>query len=93
MFPTAPMRRAGTGQPIPADATPQLREDIFKLHATYASHVAVHMLDASTLTHGLNDSPIGMLAWLLQRWKKWSDKNGDVDAVFSRDFILTQATV
>lgn len=37
--------------------------------------VTVYMLDASTLTHGPNDSPIGMLAWLLQRWKKWSDKN------------------
>ncbi|WP_234444355.1 hypothetical protein [Streptomyces sp. NRRL F-525] len=55
--------------------------------------VTVHTLDASTLTHGLNDSPIGMLARLLQRWKKWSDKNNDFDAVFSRDFILTQATV
>lgn len=81
------------GQPVPADASPQLRDDIMKFHSTYASHVAVHMLDASTLTHGLNDSPIGMLAWLLQRWKKWSDKNADFDAVFSRDFVLTQATV
>jgi hypothetical protein len=50
------------------------------------------MLDASTLTHGLNDSPIGMLAWLLQRWKKWSDKNGDFEKAFPRDFVLTQAT-
>ena len=74
-------------------ASPQLREEILKLHSTYASHVAVHMLDAQTLTHGLNDSPAGMLAWLLQRWKKWSDKNGDFEAVFSPDFILTQATI
>ncbi|CAL9353625.1 epoxide hydrolase family protein [Streptomyces sp. enrichment culture] len=81
------------GQPIPQDASPELRSDIMKFHSTYASHVAVHMLDASTLSHGLNDSPIGMLAWLLQRWKKWSDKNNDFDAVFSRDFVLTQATV
>jgi hypothetical protein len=50
-----------------ADATPQLREGILELNRTYASHVAVHMLDAQTLTHGLNDSPAGMLAWLLQR--------------------------
>jgi len=80
------------GAPIPEDASPQLREDILKFHATYASHVAVHMLDAQTLTHGLNDSPVGMLAWLVQRWKKWSDKNGDFDEAFPRDFILTQAT-
>jgi hypothetical protein len=51
------------------------------------------MLDAQTLTHGLTDSPIGMLAWLLQRWKKWSDRYGDFEQVFPRDFILTNATI
>ncbi|PSM42979.1 epoxide hydrolase [Streptomyces dioscori] len=81
------------GQQIPEDASPQMRADIMRMHSTYASHVAVHMLDASTLSHGLNDSPVGMLAWLMQRWKKWSDKNGEFDAVFSRDFVLTQATI
>jgi pimeloyl-ACP methyl ester carboxylesterase len=51
------------------------------------------MLDAQPLTLGLNDSPVGMLAWILQRWRKWSDKNGDFDAAFSKDHILTNATI
>jgi pimeloyl-ACP methyl ester carboxylesterase len=79
--------------PIPPEVPDQLRAEILANYDAKASHVIVHMLDAQTITHGLNDSPAGMLAWLLQRWKKWSDKNGDFDAVFSRDFILTQATV
>jgi pimeloyl-ACP methyl ester carboxylesterase len=78
---------------VPAEVTGDLRSDLISLFQTYASHVAVHMLDAQTLTHGLNDSPAGMLAWILQRWRKWSDKNGDFDAVFDRDFILTNATI
>jgi len=32
------------------------------LTAHYVCHVAVHILDAQTITHGLNDSPVGMLA-------------------------------
>jgi pimeloyl-ACP methyl ester carboxylesterase len=80
------------GAKIPEGASPELHADFMKFIMTYYSHVSVHMLDAQTITHGLNDSPAGMLAWVLQRWKKWSDKNGDFDAVFSRDFILTQAT-
>ncbi|WP_078884140.1 epoxide hydrolase family protein [Streptomyces sp. NRRL S-340] len=81
------------GAKIPEDASPEVRADLVDFVDTYVSHVAVHMLDASTLTHGLNDSPIGMLAWLLKRWKKWSDKRGDFDENFPRDFILTQATI
>jgi pimeloyl-ACP methyl ester carboxylesterase len=34
-----------------------------------------------------------MLAWILQRWRKWSDKNGVFEDVFDRDFILTNATI
>jgi pimeloyl-ACP methyl ester carboxylesterase len=81
------------GQPAPEDAPQQLRDDLDLFVHTYVSHVTVHMLDAQTLTLGLNDSPIGMLAWLLQRWKKWSDKNGNFEEVFPRDHILTAATI
>ncbi|MET8404552.1 epoxide hydrolase [Streptomyces sp900116325] len=81
------------GAKIPEDASPELRAGLENLVNTYVSHVAVHMLDASTLTHGLNDSPLGMLAWLLRRWKKWSDKRGNFEENFPRDFILTQATI
>jgi len=81
------------GQMIPTDASPELREGIIKLQRTYASHVAVHMLDAQTITHGLNDSPVGMLAWILQRWKKWSDIHGNFEDVFSKDDIITFAMI
>jgi pimeloyl-ACP methyl ester carboxylesterase len=79
--------------PIPDGTPDKLRAEILAFYDTYASHVMVHMLDAQTITHGLNDSPAGMLAWLLQRWKKWSDKNGDFATAFPRDHILTNATI
>jgi hypothetical protein len=34
-----------------------------------------------------------MLAWVLQRWKHWSDKNGNFEEVFPRDHVLTNATI
>ena len=78
---------------VPEDVTGELRQELISFFETYASHVTVHMLDGQTVTHGLNDSPAGMLAWILQRWRKWSDKNGDFEEVFNRDFILTNATI
>jgi pimeloyl-ACP methyl ester carboxylesterase len=81
------------GRMTPQDASPELRDAILLYQRTYASHVAVHMLDGQTITHGLNDSPVGMLAWVLQRWKHWSDKNGNFEEVFPRDHVLTNATI
>lgn len=46
-----------------------------------------------TLSYGLADSPIGLLAWMLEKYRSWSDCDGDVSRRFSDDFILTQATI
>jgi len=81
------------GRMVPKDAPEDLRRAIIRLQDTYASHVAVHILDAQTITHGLNDSPVGMLAWILQRWKKWSDQSVDFNKTFTKDEILTHATI
>ncbi len=51
------------------------------------------MLDGATLAHALSDSPAGLLAWLLRRWNAWSDNGGDLESVFTRDDLLTQATI
>ncbi|XVU22691.1 epoxide hydrolase family protein [Actinoplanes sp. CA-054009] len=82
------------GADLPPDASPMLKDDMRKFVDTYAAHVAVHMLDGQTVTHGWNDSPAGMLAWLVRKWKTWSDRwSGDFDEAFPRDFILTAATI
>jgi pimeloyl-ACP methyl ester carboxylesterase len=78
---------------IPDGLPDELRREVLSFYETYSSHVCVHMLDAQTLTHALNDSPVGMLAWILQRWRKWSDKNGVFEDVWPRDHILTNATL
>ena len=78
---------------IPESVPEELRSGWTDFFQTYFSHVAVHMLDAQPLTLGLNDSPVGMLAWILERWRKWSDKSIPFDTVWSRDHILTNATI
>jgi len=63
------------------------------LDRRFAAHLAVHMLDPSTLAYGLSDSPVGMLAWILERWASWSDNDGNVENTFSKDDLLTHATI
>lgn len=56
-------------------------------------HITAHMLDPQSLAFAMQDSPVGMLAWLLVRLRAWSDCNGDLESCFSRDDILTKATL
>lgn len=46
-----------------------------------------------TLAYGLSDSPVGMLAWIVEKFWKWSDNEGDVEERFTRDDLLTNATI
>lgn len=46
-----------------------------------------------TLGYGLNDSPAGLAAWIVEKFRVWSDCGGDVESVFSRDELLTNVMV
>ena len=41
-----------------------------------------------TLSFGLTDSPAGLAAWIVEKFRAWSDCDGDVESVFSRDDLL-----
>jgi pimeloyl-ACP methyl ester carboxylesterase len=46
-----------------------------------------------TLGYALNDSPAGLAAWILEKWRSWSDSGGDIEGRFSRDELLTLVTL
>ncbi len=46
-----------------------------------------------TLAFGLNDSPVGLAAWISEKWRAWSDCGGDIETRFSKDELLTQASL
>ncbi len=46
-----------------------------------------------TLAYGLSDSPTGQLAWMLDKYKAWSDNHGTLANSFTDDFLLTQASL
>ncbi|MEU7593047.1 hypothetical protein AB0B79_08420 [Streptomyces sp. NPDC039022] len=46
-----------------------------------------------TLSYGLADSPAGLPAWLVEKYRASSDCGGDLSSRFSDDFLLTQASL
>ncbi len=46
-----------------------------------------------TLAYGLTDSPVGLAAWIVEKFRSWSDCSGDVERRFSKDELLTNVTI
>lgn len=46
-----------------------------------------------TLAYALTDSPAGLAAWIVEKWRAWSDCNGNVESRFSKDELLTNIMI
>lgn len=46
-----------------------------------------------TLGYGLNDSPAGLAAWIIEKYRAWSDCGGNIETVFTKDELLTNISI
>jgi pimeloyl-ACP methyl ester carboxylesterase len=56
-------------------------------------YTAIQSTKPQTLGYALNDSPAGLAAWILEKWRSWSDSGGDPESRFTREFLLTIVTL
>lgn len=57
------------------------------------AYAALQSTKPQTAAYGLNDSPAGLAAWMIEKFRAWSDCNGDVESRFTRDELLTQIMI
>lgn len=46
-----------------------------------------------TLAYALADSPVGLAAWIVEKFRAWSDCGGDISSRFGYDELLTTITL
>lgn len=73
----------------PEEEDPANLAEMIDFQKRFAAHIAVHMLHPQTLGYAFHDSPVGLLAWMLEKRFSWGDCRGDVESRFSRDHLLT----
>ena len=57
--------------------------------AREGAYMAVQSTRPQTLAFGLTDSPVGLAAWILYKFRSWSDCHGDLADRFTADELLT----
>lgn len=46
-----------------------------------------------TLGYALNDSPVGLASWMIEKFHAWSDHDGDLESCLSKDELITQIMI
>ncbi|WP_405656353.1 epoxide hydrolase family protein [Streptomyces sp. RK9] len=64
--------------------------DFWRHHAAYAKQQATR---PQTTGYGLVDSPVGLLAWILDKFAAWSDTEDSPFELISRDRVLDDVTL
>jgi pimeloyl-ACP methyl ester carboxylesterase len=60
---------------------------------TEGSYATIQSSKPQSLAHGLNDSPAGLAAWIVEKLRAWSDCDGDIERCFTKDELLTQIMI
>jgi pimeloyl-ACP methyl ester carboxylesterase len=85
------------GAPTPPE-TPPSPEEQKRLAgrgrtANETGYQAIQGTKPQTLGYGLNDSPAGLAAWIVEKFRSWSDSDGNVEKRFTKDELLTNITI
>jgi pimeloyl-ACP methyl ester carboxylesterase len=47
-----------------------------------------------TLSYAMMDSPVGVAAWIIEKFNSWSDTDGDdIESVYTKDLLLTNIMI
>jgi len=61
--------------------------------AKEGSYAHQHSSKPITLAYGLNDSPVGLCAWIIEKFNSWSDNKGNIENVFTKDELLANVSL
>lgn len=90
---------SGSYKPYLADGE-QLTEEVLAFQkygaewsAKEGAYAYMHATKPLTAAYGLNDSPVGLCAWIVEKFKGWSDSNGNIENSFTKDELLANVTL
>lgn len=82
---------------IDFDTLTQEEKDYIKAEDDWYSREGGYSLQQRTkpitLAYGLNDSPVGLCAWIVEKMLCWADYHDNIETVFTKDELLANVTL
>jgi microsomal epoxide hydrolase len=76
--------------------TPAEQEFGQKIQQWFFTEGAFNMVQSTkpqTLGYALNDSPVGLASWIIEKFYSWSDHDGNIETALSKDELITNMMI
>jgi pimeloyl-ACP methyl ester carboxylesterase len=93
LMPDFPSPHVGPGDPGPSEEERAFLEVQRRWEEEEGGYNVIQQTRPLTLAYGLNDSPAGLAAWIVEKWRAWTDPDGDLDQSFTKDQLLANVMV
>lgn len=87
------LRLPTTSEAEPGPEEQRWREQRQHFQQAEAGYSHIQGTKPQTLAYGLNDSPAGLAGWIVEKFRTWSDCNGDIEKVYTKDELLTNIMI
>jgi microsomal epoxide hydrolase len=57
------------------------------------AYVALQRTKPQTISYALNDSPVGLASWIVEKFRSWSDCDGNIEKSYTKDELLTNIMI
>jgi pimeloyl-ACP methyl ester carboxylesterase len=89
---TAPSGEAGELARLSESDSARLA-DLAHFHAEMSGYLVLQSSRPQTVSYGLTDSPVGQLAWIVEKFREWNRSVRTPDELVSRDLLLSNVTI
>jgi len=84
--------------PPPIEGQPNEQEqsainEFMRFDSELSAFAKLHVTRPQTIGYALDDSPVGLAAWIYEKFIEWTDSEGDPESVISRDRLLDNITL
>jgi pimeloyl-ACP methyl ester carboxylesterase len=77
----------------PSRAEEKYLKSIEDFASAKGAYAMIQSAQPHVLALGLNDSPAALAGWLIEKFRSWSDCDGDVESSFSNDELLSNVMI
>jgi pimeloyl-ACP methyl ester carboxylesterase len=77
----------------PSAAEQQFLGSVQRWFMQEGGYIMIQSTKPQTLAYGLNDSPVGLAAWIVEKFRAWSDCGGAIELRFSKDELLNNIMI